>query len=618
MVLNARLQRLEEAVFGGQIRSAAPDATLSQGLNCPSTTQVNSPEAAHAKAYSADSRWLEGVSSQGLLQLPGLYGEPCIQIASLATIAAGVTAGDKPTATLLPCVEESMQLFHSYLEHLDALQHIIHVPSVIDIIQQLYVALQSGQPVSHSHVALTLAILASTATYWGLGDASGMLFASVPEALAVGTYWLKSTLDMLEDIVRTGSPDLETVQTTILAVFLIYHTEGTSPQLQHLHASALPKAKGIGLHLTDSIHSARPEETREQIIDAEMRRRVWWHLASTDWILSLSGGPHEGTYSVHPRHMQVKKPRNVTDEDIITQSADFTRPESEATPNSYYFQRIRVAEACRDVADVTWELAAVRDPAQVAYKRIIALDRRFAALMEEMPDVLRLAPDVSKPAPMAGISSAQLEKQRYFIYIVIQTRRAKLHLPFLLRVQQDERFVFSREMCLSSARAVLALRTSMPNPHPQFIGPMRLVGIVRHFFLALVVLTMDICVNKAAGDVEGRKTEVQEAFGVLEDARNLCATATTFLESLVTVLQKHRVRLGRCPHGVAISGRGTTPTDDDADYSLRPGTARIGNGDATEFDFDGLWRSYFDFGANADAQNWDALFSDLDTANGAV
>jgi len=142
---------------------------------------------------------------------------------------------------------------------------------------------------------------------------------------------------------------------------------------------------------------------------------------------------------------------------------------------------------------------------------------------------------------------------------------------------------------------------------------------------------MDLCVNRSAGDEERRKAEIQDACRILETAKKHSAAASTFLDSLDTVLQKHRVRLKQqvpnaveMPSPMAASGEGegrwrsqqvnvtgSAPAGD----LMQSTSPEQGANAAPGFDdvtFDQLWQSCFDFGTFADAQSWDALFSDLD------
>lgn len=144
---------------------------------------------------------------------------------------------------------------------------------------------------------------------------------------------------------------------------------------------------------------------------------------------------------------------------------------------------------------------------------------------------------------------------------------------------------------------------------------MRLIGVLHHFFCALVVLVMDVCINKSAGNEDERKAEVQEACKIFVDAGERCSAASTFLESLMAILRKHKVRLQQYPvaqPSVVDSTLWTMPGATDANYinQLAPSPAQ--DDGLNDFNFDDMWQSYFDFGATAEPQNWDALFNDLD------
>ncbi|RMY20489.1 hypothetical protein D0866_12524 [Hortaea werneckii] len=460
--------------------------------------------------------------------------------------------------------------------------------------------MDAGKPPQWSSAALILAITASIAGYWGLGEAHHSFFASPNEAMTVSMYWTRCALDIMDYAWRTSIPDLETIQTSIVLVFLLYHLEGFSPKLRHIHGTAIMKARDIGLHLTDSAQAKRSEETREQIIDAEMRRRVWWHLASTDWSMSLAGTQHEGTYTVQRKHMQVNRPRNITDEDLATKAADFNRPSEETTANSYYLLRIQLAE----------------DPEHIDYDRVMLLGSRFSGLLDGLPKALKMEHLNDQGLKPEGVTASQLMKQSYFTYLTIETRRSKIHLPYLLRAERDPRYEQSRTQCLASARNVLALRHILPHEQSQIGGPVVLIGVLHHFFCAIVVLVMDLCVNRAAGNEDDRKLEVQEACRILENARERFGAANTFLESLMTVLRKHGVRLLRD----STASHPMPPTEnwtDVASNSLQPPMQESGLQNSNDpfsdpLSFDNLWQSYFDMGSQIDPQSWNDIFNDLD------
>ncbi|KAI7176773.1 hypothetical protein KC352_g24070 [Hortaea werneckii] len=127
---------------------------------------------------------------------------------------------------------------------------------------------------------------------------------------------------------------------------------------------------------------------------------------------------------------------------------------------------------------------------------------------------------------------------------------------------------------------------------------------------------MDLCVNKAAGNEEDRKLEVQEACKILENARERFGAANAFLESLMTVLRKHGVRFLR-DSTVSQPIPSTENWTDAASYCLQPPTQQHGSQNLNDpfsdpLSFDNLWRSYFDMGSQIDPQSWNDIFNDLD------
>lgn len=186
-----------------------------------------------------------------------------------------------------------MQLFECYTNQLDPLQHVIHAPSARRAINLLYERLHLGQKLESSQTLLLLSILTSIATYWGLSEDVSTVFgstcfedfasSSTQTALKVSMQWLRTSLDILEHVRRSSSMTLETVQASIIIIFLVYHIEGFSPKVRSMLYAALAAAKDLGLHRTDAQPPAGQQETQADVVEQEIRRRVFWHIASTDW-----------------------------------------------------------------------------------------------------------------------------------------------------------------------------------------------------------------------------------------------------------------------------------------------------------------------------------------------
>lgn len=84
--------------------------------------------------------------------------------------------------------------------------------------------------------------------------------------------------------------------------------------------------------------------------------------------------------------MKVKRPRNVSDEELETKSEDFEHGLSEPTIMAYYLQRIRLSEISRHVTDLTCDTVAD----DIAVHDVAEIDSRFQTILAELPSFLRV------------------------------------------------------------------------------------------------------------------------------------------------------------------------------------------------------------------------------------
>lgn len=85
------------------------------------------------------------------------------------------------------------------------------------------------------------------------------------------------------DVIKSGENGpplaLETIQGIIILAFAVSNTEGVSLRYRSLISTGLLLSRELGLHRIDHESNAATANT----IRAEMGRRVWWYLVSTDW-----------------------------------------------------------------------------------------------------------------------------------------------------------------------------------------------------------------------------------------------------------------------------------------------------------------------------------------------
>lgn len=332
-------------------------------------------------------------------------------------------------------------------------------------------------------------------------------------------------------------------------------------------------------------------------------------------MLSRYAGPQEGAYSIHLRHMATRKPWNVNDEDLYDGMKNIDKPLSEPTEMSYFLQRIRLGEMCRELVDRMPLGATARD--RSGHAEIIAVDAQFLKFLAEIPDFFKLeaAEDPSQPPLTTGIIV-----QRYIIHSLVHSHRCKLHLPYLAKASSNSQYNYSREACLEAARQTIRTEKLLERESVQFVHTrFRISGVLQAVYIASIAFLLDMCFHNDRGQCDPkRKAELIEACGILEEARSHSPFTANLLESLDSIVQKYRLSLPR------LSNPNPTQTRVDLDttnkffspagvenLSLADNPidlpAQASNSDMTTFDWD-------TFNAmDVDNLDWNSLLSELDS-----
>ncbi|KAL1955984.1 hypothetical protein VTO42DRAFT_7884 [Malbranchea cinnamomea] len=470
-----RLKRLEETVASMRNGSLLPlqsfvSLTASSRQLSPAAAKPNlNPDAEHRTT----SEWLEGIGTRGdsvvsffvqavlctsLCHSKGIT----IRVESVYQLLEDLHRwGDDSAPFLrgvrLPTKPEAVRLLKYYLYNVNYLHPVIHPPSVYNIIEAVYLNPEVEQYNKVSHIALLLRIFASTGHLWSPNSNVETIFPSNKAAADLSSAWSRAALDILEYSRRTTAGSIEDVQAAIIVAYLVFNYPGFSSQLRSLHSIILAMARDLSLHKVDATRRKGQEaDLRARLIDDEIKRRIWWHIASTDWLLTFSTGPQQGTYSILPTHMCVNYPQNDDAQTISAASKRFVDSQSQTLSMTCFLQRVRLAELCRTIVDCMPRFLEDVETT-VDYEHIIALDGKFEDCLQELPVFFRLdegsrcaSRDIERMFP-------QIATQRYLIHLAFNTRRSKLHQPFLVRRFVEPKYACSRDACLRCARTVLEI-----------------------------------------------------------------------------------------------------------------------------------------------------------------
>lgn len=278
------------------------------------------------------------------------------------------------------------------------------------------------------------------------------------------------------------------------------------------------------------------------------------------------GGPTEGTYSVQVRHMNVRYPRNLNENDIAMCDDSTTTPLNVPTQMSYFLQRIRLGEIVRAILDSRPH--GNPDADITDYDRVLALDQLFEQAFMDLPPFLQ----INGPFQLENLNAVEL--QRVIIQLGLLSRRARLHRPFLLQNNGNSRHQKSRETCLECTRAVvtisitiiesslnLDLRSTSGHPQhaegtcPRRLPVHRIGSVINHLFMACTVLAFYVGVNPSVDNrgaqpydsvdepsADSVRAELAHACRVLAAVGAESQVASGLVRSLVGILRRYRVQ----------------------------------------------------------------------------
>jgi hypothetical protein len=315
--------------------------------------------------------------------------------------------------------------------------------------------------------------------------------------------------------------------------------------------------------------------------------------------------------------MMTDKPINVNDEDLIDGMARVGKPIDVPTSMSYCLQRIRLGEFCREITDSA--PFGTFDPSIPDYEKTQQIDIKICEFTEKLPEFFSLSfvpENLRKTDPRR---STEINIQRYIFNFMIHTQRCRLHLPYLSRAAKDQAYESSRKACLEAARMVIRTQHQLSRERGSLVLMfLKFSGMIHCVCVAIIVLLIDFCLSSPQQENDqGRRGEILDAFGILEEVKGHLPFAKKLLESFKTVLRRRNL-------SAPTEGTTTRPTSQDQSSPRLTSNFTVSTGlidsiesiDSTTMDptmpsLDELWQA-FDESVDSAAVDWNNLFIELD------
>ncbi|KAH8678657.1 hypothetical protein BGZ60DRAFT_248178 [Tricladium varicosporioides] len=576
-----------------------------------------------------DSRLLENVGTRDDSLLSRLSNTLTFRIYSMQEIleiqsSASAIGGLNDRTVVFPTYRVATLLLQNHEANVHHLCHILHIPTLKSLVKTFYLRFNQNQPVLPNQAALLLSLFSLSAYFYQPFNNSEVA-TTKQDSIHLSNITSRGALDVLDYTRRNTSGTLEDIQASILMSFVAYHLDGFSARGRLLSASALSIARELRLHQLDAddeLSSKQDDINIRSLIDHEVKRRVFWQIASTDWLFSTISGPQEGMYFIHPNHVNVNVPKDFTDDEIVLGEENEFITGAQPTGMTFFLERLRLAHICREMTD-TMPLETTR-LMSLPYEQITSLDEKLQDFLSSLPFFFKLDSDSRSRSKALEAIYPNIAISRYCVTTEAHSRRIKLHQRFLHRQSIDPLYTYSRQACLESARVIVHAYEDLHTHNFHSTAP-ELMGMVVHFtHLALVVMVMDICFNRHAADEAEIKIEVKAALEMFEDGKHASPLLNRFLGSLRDVLQKHDVQFTKPPVSTTENNAASFASEnmfnafnDSANEIRMPSTQfemNVQDPDmALDPSFDDFWQLAMQSEQTGDALMWDNLFSSLDS-----
>ncbi|KAJ7665424.1 hypothetical protein DFH06DRAFT_1390944 [Mycena polygramma] len=410
---------------------------------------------------------------------------------------------------------QTRPLIQFYFNRLDWYSKVLHRPTFIADSQALMINIVArnvnGIRIGFLAVHYMVLCLALHLIEPVIREQLGLSFAAASE-LARRMYTAAQACLYYDEFI--GSHSLEHLQCIIL-MGLYQQNLDESDAHWALMGTAIKIAQNLGLSRLGSEGEGRQYSGAwGSLVKREMGRRIWWTLIWDDW---SNAAAHNGTYAIHPSQNHTGFPANINDCDLVDGQPFAPMPPHAYTEMTFSLCRLRFVELYRQIVD--------NMQAPTGYSFVLEMDRKISSTILETPSHFR------GPGPGPAVKGFELT----LALIMGETRRLRLHRPFLFRGYKDRKYVDSRIQCVNAATAILDY---LKSDDEQSALLLKWWLVLFYGFAAAVVLFIDLCHQKADDqpDLETRRAQLREALDMFKTAEHVSAVsrnAIALLEGLL-------------------------------------------------------------------------------------
>lgn len=363
---------------------------------------------------------------------------------------------------------------------------------------------------------------------WGIHD---------PKSLA--QLWFNTSLQLLWSSDFMVFPDIMSLH-TICALSCVFYAYGPPVfgsilttagvrlaqmlQINQIHDETLckpaEKADPCRVHGVATTHIAGGPD----MLDREIRRRLWWFLLYRDWLSLPAGFP----YIVAAESLQSPDPLNLSDHHLVSHGPVVVPPVWLPTNASFHLARTRIARLTHQFF-IAYRSLERHDPKR--YDLVLSTDARFASLFEDMPFFSPGGDGQNSSFPEVA---SWLPFARHLVLSLVAHKRLLLFRDHFAMAFSNSAYGEARDMCVARALEILDILRAYPQP--SYLIP----EMSSHWAAAANVLALDLVYTPSSRqwspkDRALRIADVRELLSVLK-VNDSCDSHTSKIVTQVETL----------------------------------------------------------------------------------
>ena len=351
---------------------------------------------------------------------------------------------DKTLINLLPQKNIADQLVQIYVDNLETIYRVLHLPSFWEEYSKFWNAPQEGRP---AFAALLLLILATT---YCVKERNSSMFrgdSSVGRETAI--MWIRTCDSWLQS---------QSQKHTNMAVFQIHCLSFIAKQMNSIKRKRTWTSAGnlMRLAISNGLHRdahiinlrhATPSHKKVSAFDQEMRRRIWSTISELELQAAFDRGMPA---TLRDLIEDCGPPLNIDDKEFDPSAEQLPGPKPVSQYTRSSFQHLS-----RSSWSTRLELVSVINgpQPQMAYEDVLLYDKKIMQYLDEIPHWTDQESLVS----------------RLLLQLQLQVLLLFLHRPYAREEERSSRYDYSAIMHLRSAMNILDLHHQLTSTGNNFL-----------------------------------------------------------------------------------------------------------------------------------------------------